>query len=309
MTYFSLDPYDTATFVPTLRQIFNRNDDAPTLSRPMHQFALVDSAFDYGKQQIKWKNESISLYSGVEHLSNLSSVSPQILQLSAPNTNEFEREIHRLAHHCDSRPMLSFLQSTVDAEELVNQWGKIFTVMTEDDNSPFLLRLADTRVLPALSTMSTLTLWKNLTQSVQEWLIVDRNGTLTALSCLPSSPPNFVNGAKGNEHEVDSLVITNQDLTHLLQMAEPDSVINMLAEHFPDLMPTSNHAHFYTQIAQVCALAKQYHIDAFPDVLAIATASVLTQGAICNDSKFIAMLQTHQWPSGQLNTVLQAFID
>lgn len=306
--YFALDPYQTTTFVPTLRQIFNCNGDAPTSPLPTYQFALIDSAFDYGKQQIKWKNESISLYSRVANLRNLTSVSPQLLQLSAPNSNEFEREIHRLAHHCDSRPMLSFLQSTVDAEELVNQWEKIFTVMTEDDHSPMLVRLADTRVLPALCTMATTTLWENLTQALREWLIVDRNGTLTALSCRLSSKSNIVKGKKGNEHNLDSLIITNQDLTHLLQMAEPDSVINVLAEQFPDLMPPSNHAHFHTQITQSCALAKQYHIDAFPDVLALATAFVITQGTICNDSKLTAMLQARQWSNGQLNTALQAFI-
>lgn len=309
MMYFAQDPYNTATFVPTLSQIFKHNNDAPTPSLQLHQFALIDSAFDYRKQQINWKNESISLYSGAEHLNNLASVSPRLLLLSAPTSDEFEREIQRLAFHCDGRPMLSFLQTTVDAEELVRQWEKIFTVKTEDDDSPFLVRLADTRVLPALSTMPTDTLWSNLTQSVQDWLIVDRNGTLQTLSCLPSSPPHFVNGAKSNEHEVGSLVISNQNLTHLLQMAEPDSVINVLAEQFADLMPPSNHARFYTQIAQSCALAKQYHIDAFPDVLAMATASVLTQGTICNDSKFIAMLQTRQWSSGQLSTALQAFIN
>lgn len=305
--YFALDPHDTTAFAPSLRLAFKAGDDSNAQTANSCYLALLDNAFDYGQKPLKWHAESLPVYSPAGRLAALNKVSPTLFLLSAPDSPEFEPEIRWLSRHCSGRPMLSFLHSKVSAKELSAQWQKCLMLKTTDDNEPYLLRLADSRVLPALATMPDTPLWQILTQSLNQWLIVGRTGAIHALP-LPVRTSATLFGDDKRDGEAADLEITDKDLHHLLIQGQPDNVIHVMAEQFPEVMPEREHAIFYAHIAQACQLTEQVGIDAFPDVLALAMASHLTQGQILKNAQVIKLLQERQWPSGQLSEVLDQYI-
>ena len=305
--YFSLDPHDTAALTSTLRQAFKAGDGSDAQISHFHYLALLDNAFDYENRPLKWHSEAVPVYGAAGHLAALNNVSPTLYSLSSPHSTEFEAEIRRVSRHCNGRPMLSFLRSQVSAEELSEQWQKCLLLTTKDDSEPYLLRFADSRILPALSTMPDTPIWQILTQSVSQWLIVGRTGTIQALP-LPEQESAITFRDQQQEVETADVEITDKGLQHLLMQGQPDSVINVMAEQFPEMMPKREHALFYERIAQACKLAEKVGIDAFPEVLALAMATHLSQGQILKNTQVIHLLQERQWPSGQLSEVLNQYI-
>lgn len=57
----------------------------------------------------------------------------------------------------------------------------------------------------------------------------------------------------------------------LVSAAEPDAVVNVLARDNPDVLPLQNRARCYDQVAAACHFAAQHQVEAFPDIVAIAT--------------------------------------
>lgn len=253
--YFALDPIDTAIFIPTLRQALHANHDSAAAAPAMYYLALVDSAFDHGLSPLKWTSAPVPVYSATGRLGDLSDVSPKLLLLSQPTRFEFEIEVRQLLKHCEGRPMLSFLQSQVSPEKSCEHWQQCLMLKTTDGSAPYLLRFADTRVLPALQTMPGSTLWNILTQSVSQWFIGARTGAIQRLDLAKIAPTTLANDGSPDGDATD-IELTDKDLTHLLREGQPDSVINAIAEHFPELLPERKHAIFYSHVAQVCALAQ-----------------------------------------------------
>lgn len=305
--YFAFDPHDTATLAPSLRQAFNSNIEISAQTSNGYCLALMDCAFDHGRRPLRWAAESVPVYRTTGRLAALSEVSPKLLVLSKPDSPEFEIEIRRLSRHCNARPMLSFLHSQVSAEELSEQWQKCLMLKTQDDSEPYLLRLADTRVLPGLATLPGTALWQALSQAVNQWVIIERTGMIQALNLAKPVPsPSSDDGNR--DGDAADMAITDKDLHHLLACCQADSVINAMEEQFPDLLPKSGHAKFYDHVAQACTLAEQHGIDAFPDVMALAMASHLTQGQVLRNLHLLQRLQQHQWQNGQLSEALSKYL-
>lgn len=305
--YFAFDPHDTATLAPSLRQAFNSNIEINAQASNGYYLALVDSAFDHGLRPLTWAAESVPLYRVTGRLAALSEVSPKLLVLSKPDSSEFEKEIHRLSRHCNARPMLSFLHSQISAKELSEQWQKCLMLKTQDDSEPYLLRLADTRVLPALATLPGTALWQALTQAVNQWVIIEHTGMIQALN-LAKRLPSTSSDEGNRDGDATEMAITNKDLHHLLACGQADSVINAMAEQFPDLLPEHEHAHLYNHVTQACKLAEQHGIDAFPDVMALAMASHLTQGQVLSNVHLVQRLQERKWQNGQLSEALSEYL-
>jgi hypothetical protein len=300
--YFAFDHHDTDTLTTSLRQQLGAPPTKVLATQATHFLALVDGAFDHGRQGLKWPRAINPLYQEAGPLAGLRGASPYLLALSEPSSADFASEIRRLSRHCNGRPMLSFLHCEVGADAVVELWQKYLMLKTANDDAPYLLRLADTRILPALATLPTPALWVALTSTTLQWLYIHRDGTLNALSL--SRPERAPVSVAPSHAENKKIELRDKDLQHLLHWGQADSVINAIAEHFTDLLPTQHHATFYRHITQACALAEMHHLEAFPDILALSVASHLTQGQLLDDERLLVLLQDRQWVNGQLNEQL-----
>ncbi len=298
--YFAFDNHDSVRFRAQLRDAFNAFNTADKSGAGSYLFALVDTAFDHGQKQLKWTGQSTSVYVENSRLEGLGEVTPKLLALSEPSSDAFVSEVRILSYHCNGRPMLSFLRSKVDAAVLVQQWQKCLMLTTPNDQEPYLVRLADTRITPSLASMPQTTLWKALTAPVDQWLLVGRQGELQTLDPLTMS--TFPNDAAAQDD--GDIEISDADISHLLACGLPDSVINAINENFTAMLPAQNRSEFYQQVAHACQAAQDFNIEAFPDVMALAMAHHLANGELLKNPALQARLKLHDWADGTLSNLL-----
>ena len=258
--------------------------------------ALIDTAFDYGSKPLRWHAETIPLYD-CEEMYQFLEVSPVLLPLTSGNQEQLTKEIAVLSDHCKNRPMLSFMATSLSINEVAVALRHFLKVTTEDGQS-FVLRFADTRILSALADVLRPASWHSLTHTLNAWYCINRVG---ALKQLP-----FV---EDNLKVQDKLTLNAQELVNLLERGQPDAVIDVIFEQLPDLVPNTHRAEFYRHIAEVCAYAKLHKVDAFPDMVALATLACATNNKLLSNPKLKSLLALGEWESGSLISKLEEFVE
>lgn len=259
-----------------------------------HWFALIDSAFDYGNRYLSWFGENVSKVYYQGRLANLAEVSPLLIMLSR-DAIQLEHELMRLLLHCNGRPMLSFIRSPLSAEEIREQWQSVLEVETEDAQS-FVLRFADTRVLPALS--GTAELWQRVAGRIAEWQIIGRTGNLERIA-LP----------EGSNTGAASIRIPDKTLEYLLKSGEADVLASVLDEHFPEILPTNQGARVYTRLVQVASFAEEHSLAGGTEIFALAVADFSAQNQLLEHPAFVPWLSQRSWQPGQLEDALGEFLE
>lgn len=259
--------------------------------------ALLDTAFDFGRTAPQWLTDALPIYHR-DTFERLRDVSPVLTPFDESGNEQWARQVARLCAYRSGRPMLSFVVTQASAEELREHWQSFLNVTTADDQG-FLLRFADTRVLPALAEGLDPISWRAFTAPLRGWLIINRAGQPEWLAL-----PNEIRTNQAPQ----PIRLTAHELARLLQRSQPDAVIDFLAEHFADLLPIEGRVALYERVAAACELAIRHRVEAFPDVAALAVAACLTEGAILRDPRLTALLQQHDWSSGSLNESLQQLL-
>ena len=250
-------------------------------------FALLDRAFDHDrKKTLRWPHASEALYKGSD---GIDAVSPTLLQMSSSTSEALTHEIASLLRYCQGRPMLSFVQSSLDIHDLAASWQDVKWAHTEDGQR-FLLRWADTRVLSFLPDVLHAHNWGRIAKPLLAWFTVDRFGDLQALKMGSVS-----SHCSEEPVHLGPLRLEDKELASLLDAAQPDVLINMLFEQIPDVLPVGvEQAKVYSCVQKACDFASQHGIDAAGDQLALAAATCLTEGAVLADSKLTGLLCSHQ---------------
>jgi hypothetical protein len=253
-------------------------------------FALLDKAFDHGsKSTMRWPHQTEAIYKGSH---DIEAISPTLLALSPHSSDALAQEMARLLRHCQGRPMLSFVQTTLEMSELTTAWQDVKWVHTEDGQR-FLLRLADTRVLSSLAQDLQPHNWERLCKPLLAWHIVDRVGSLQPLN-MPMAVPNGAETPKPHE-SLGAFQINDKELALLLDAAQPDVLINALFEQIPDVLPTgADQAKVHAWVRQACDLAVQHGLDASGDQLALAATACLTEGRALAYPALPGMLARYQ---------------
>lgn len=282
--YYAVDHCSTTVVLDELLNHLKRSPDSA------HTFALVDFAFDHGSQALVWTAPLVSLYSEGT-LTRLAAVSPSLALLETSDEETLVRQIKQLVRHASGRPMLSFVQTNLSAESLRAHWQAFLNVETEEGQR-YLLRWGDTRVLPALARSLSPDTWASITQPVDAWTFINRQGHLERLplSHKESQP----------SHPVGHIQLSTSALGLLLKEGEPDAVIQALHETLPHLLPQTDRAAFYDRISACCRLATNHSMEAFPDVLALASAECLSNGNMLADPRLKELLATGDWQPGKL---------
>lgn len=285
-TYYAVNPFDVATLQAQFLAEIGAHGDTG------HWLALMDTAFDHGSQAMRWPLPVWSAYHQGK-LASMQSLAPTLLELPPRSDAGFEPALAHLLAHCNGRPMLSFLKTALSPQALRESWQKVLKVRTED-HQLFILRFADTRTTPGIAAVLT-EAWARLSQGVDQWLYIDREGRLQNLSvAVPVNPASPTGGPQ------ETIRIDDQALARLLKHGQADAVASALEEHFPELlMPQSQGAQMYRQLNASCALAEKHGIEAFPDVVALAVSVALSEGELLQDAEFEQWLKQRSWePQG-----------
>lgn len=293
MSYYASDPANFDELAERLTEAFS------AAAHATNWYALVDMAFDEGTKPWPLATPHVSLYDG-SHLEQLRSVSPVLWEFPTHPPEAAVTLLRRLTRHAAGRPMLSFVGSKFSAAALSAALQPVLELETADGQS-FLLRIADTRVLPALPLALTATHWSLLCAPIDAWHVVDRFGKLTTLPMLSRTEDTFTPTSR--------IRLDDDELTALLQAGEPDALIRALEEGFAELMPQKSRAALYTEVTQVCALAQAHGIEGAPDRLALVLVNRMAGGQLCHDARLLQWLAQAQWKSGGFSEALGEFVE
>lgn len=262
-------------------------------------FALMDKAFDHGSQPLGANLVGEHCLYRRGRLEALREVSPYLIPLDSSNPEALRKILGRLLFHCRKRPMLSFLRSNRKGEELVEYWQDFLEVTTDDDQA-FLLRIADSRVLPALADC-TGRLWNDLANGIDEWWIINRVGDLEK---LPLPEAEAVRANEGAQASIDK-----KGFACLLDAGLPDALATQLQEHFPDLLAERGGAANYRLLQSTCALAKRHGLEAFPEQFSLSVAVLYSHGSLLDDPQFESWMMEKPWVGKVLEDVLGDYLE
>jgi hypothetical protein len=230
---------------------------AITQPEDVHWFALVDRAFDHGSPKQVPAPTVTPLYRRID-LESLLEVSPVLIPLEVGPMARFGSQLDALLEHCAGRPMLSFIASTGDAEDIAKAWEDLHFVHT-DDNQRFLLRFADTRTLYDLPWCLTPEHWAALHKIITCWIAPDRRGWLQQLPLSKAKP-------KAPRQ------LTTETLSRLTKSSFGDAVFSHWDVKKPELLPTENRAYFWGIVQTACNQADED--IGFGDLLALCQTAM-----------------------------------
>lgn len=274
--YLAVDSHHPNNWLNGLLQTIEAASD-------VHWFALVDGVFDHDRKPFASPVPKVPLYGQTSTLHELLPVSPYLLQLDRHAGASLRDVVTRVGAHCQGRPMLSFLASWQPADELVRVWQPCLQPVVEEDGSRYLLRFADTRVLPALPGAMNPTAWAQLTAPLMHWCYVDRAGTLQTLWLSESR-------MEPATYQRAQLVLPLSDVDRMVEAAMPDAIIDLMERMSPGTLPDTDKAQVYRLVAQASTLAKAHSVDATPDVVQLAAYALATDGAGLREPELLEVL-------------------
>jgi hypothetical protein len=287
--YFASDASHTATVCTALIEKIRAHPERNWL-------ALVDGAFDHGRPGPSLPNEHYPLYD-CDGLSDLLGASPFLIVLTAHDEAQLRVELANLVRHRKERPMLSFIGTSASASSINGNFRLFANAMTDDDQE-FLLRFADTRVLPGLPDALRQAYWDGMTCLLSDWIVIGRDGTPQALPLNADRAP-FKGGFQ----------LSPAEFARLVSNSEPDAVLDAIAESNPEALPEGNRAAIYDKVVASCSFAEKHKVRAFPDLVALAYLALLNDGKGLRDPKLSDMLLRSQWTAGSLINELADFVD
>lgn len=287
--YFACDASHTRAVCGTLLETMATRSGLTWL-------ALVDGAFDHGGADVPLPNERHALYD-CDGMTDLLAASPFLVVLNAHDEDQLKRELAALLRHRKERPMLSFIGTSAPTST-VNENFRLFANAVTEDEQEFLLRFADTRVLPGLAAALRQTYWDGMTCMLSEWIYIGRDGKAQALPLSANRPP-----LKG------PFRLSSAEFAMLVANSEPDAIMDAIAESNPEAFPDIPRIAIYHRVAAACSFAEKHDVQAFPDLVALTYLALLNEGRGLKDPKLSDMLLRSQWIAGSLVNDLISFID
>ena len=292
MTYFAVADSDVRSLVSEAEHLLTAGNHKD------HWLAMLDTAFDHDRRAFSWSKPSARLYR-MGRLEALASFSPLLCHLSTHNSSELEKDLIGLIHHASGRPMLSFLRSEHSAHDLAQRLQSLLEIHTTDGQA-FVLRLADTRVAPAIAVAFLFEHWVHLTRDIDRWIIVNRRGQLESLKLHGHLQPTTAVGA--------TITLSDPELDELIKFGEADALTQSLFEGFPELLPKLHRAGFHETLSDVCVFARRHRITAFPELVSLGVATVATSGKILIHPGLAPWLEARTWARGQFEDGLTEFM-
>lgn len=264
-----------------------------------HWFLLIDSAFDYHEPDDvtatppPYAASALSLYQH-EELAGLQAAAPVLYPVAYEElcSEAGKARLQQILAFTTARPMLSVLASSLEIGELIRYWEPYHFVRSEEGQR-YLLRMADTRVSASLPRILATEQWAALSHPLLQWRIIDRQGKWLQLR-LPNHQTNVIS---------PPLLLSDKQQAALLASAEPDTVFDFIQAQQPDLIPAQP-ATCYAWLQASSALARQYQIEGWPEIVDLGMMACMTHGASNQELAIINILKQRKYIPGQLLTAL-----
>ncbi len=286
--YFAVDPCNPVLVTDAIMAAIDKRPE-------LNWFALVDGAFDAEEKSTPEFTQKFCLYDS-DALHELMAVSPYLVELPAMDTILLRTMLMKLARHRRNRPMLSFVASAHCGQDLAERWKKLVNIRGTDQTE-FILRFADTRILENLPDCPQGRLWQALSANIEEWLYPDRAGTVVPL--MPGR----------STEECTGIMLTDEEFGFLVEAGTPDHVVSIVERDYPELLPEKEHSRFHQYIMQICKFASEHNIQAFSDIVGMTVYALATQKDIRGDRDLINLLRTNEWKQGALIDSLVSLVD
>ncbi|AMR76493.1 DUF4123 domain-containing protein [Cupriavidus nantongensis] len=272
--YYAVESRDPGIWLDGLLQ---RIDGAPDV----HWSALVDGVFDHEGKPFAAPVQRYPLYGDTGALRELLPAAPYLLPLDGMASVERRDLLAALGTHCLGRPMLSFVASWQSAERLAELWQPCLQPVIADDDTHYLLRFADTRVLSALPVVLSLEGWNRLTAPLVQWHLVNRQG---ALDMLALTEPR----AEPEAYRDEPLMLSQEELDRMVDAAMPDAVLDMMYRE--TLLPDIGKTKAYRLVARACEVARMYRIESALDIALLALYAMAKGEASLEAPEFLQWL-------------------
>ncbi|GGB93568.1 DUF4123 domain-containing protein [Pseudoduganella buxea] len=286
--YFAVDPCNPVLVTDAIMAAIDKRPE-------LNWFALMDGAFDADEKSTPEFAQKYCLYDS-DALHELMAVSPYLVELPAMNAISLRTMLMKLARHRRNRPMLSFIASAHSGQDIAGRWKKLVNIRGTDQTE-FILRFADTRILESVPGCPQGRLWQVLSATIEEWNYPDRAGEVV-----------FLKPARTAE-ECSEIVLTDEEFGFLVEAGTPDHVISIIERDYPELLPEKDHAKFYIKIAEARRLSLEYDIESFPDIVGISIYALVSKDDIRTDSRLLSLLRSASWIRGNLIDNLYDLLD
>ncbi|WP_423392093.1 DUF4123 domain-containing protein [Burkholderia sp. LMG 21824] len=202
---------------------------APALRERMHAVARNDAV--------------IVLYEGVYDGDDLLAISPCVVPLPADAAAR-GAILETVLRETSGRPMVSLLHGARETVALAAHLRGQMEAIAAVDDEAFLVRLADTRCLPAWLAALTPAQRRRFTDGIDAWHVFDRTGALVAL--------DFGTAGEAADGEADAgrsgepYVLDDEQIERLRQAAKIDTLIfhvRQRPESFGRLVATPSQVH------------------------------------------------------------------
>ncbi|AFQ48500.1 DUF4123 domain-containing protein [Burkholderia cepacia] len=185
----------------------------------------------------------VVLYEGVYDGDDLMSISPCVVPLPADAAARIAM-LEIILRETSGRPMLSLLHGARDTAALAAHLRGQLEASAAADGETFLVRLADTRCLPAWLATLTPAQRRRFTDGIDAWHAFDRTGALVALALDDAGEVAGDGEDAGRSGE--PYVLDENQVERLRQAAKIDTLIfhvRQRPESFGRLVATPSQAH------------------------------------------------------------------
>lgn len=186
-----------------------------------HLMALVDHALLPDLDLFgRWPGRIPAVFNLTGHLSSDDSIAPLLIALPE-KIHERPAAIAYLLRRCNGQSMFSLLAGKIPPDQVAEHLTTLTRVLLPPDASPYLLRFADTRIVPALN--------RHLADDQREQLF----GAFTHWAYLGrDARPTIIRGSGRSELPPEGPIeLTSMQFDAFLRACLPDNFIPILREH------------------------------------------------------------------------------
>jgi hypothetical protein len=292
MTFIAANPGDVESQVDQALSFAQKASE-----QALHPVLMLDAAFDTeaGNKGLsgmsKW-----ALYAETQWHA-LGDSGPLLYPLP-PSTSDCRKFLWRALHHAKGRPMASMLVSRTEVFDLLTYWRPMVAVIDPDGDS-MLLRWADTRCSVCLPNALSPEHWRQLTNPLGAWWVVNRFGEWEALP-LQTAPGHSLAG--------EALEISAAELGALIEAGMPDSILAVISDQVPDLLPEAARASAYQTATRALELGKKHGISGTPDLVALTIFALGEGDEALGGESLLEILRSHSGSGLPLSKRLQSLL-
>lgn len=186
-------------------------------------------------------------------------VSPLLCQLETSQPETIATQVELLLKVTAGQPMLSFWLSPREREEIYSHFDHYFEVTILPEKLRYILRYADTRILPNLLSALNNEQKTQFLGPFTQLIYFNREGKMQDQSCAPETAI-----------AQKPLTLDEQQFDQMMDASLPDQLIASLKTEARFMQKLHHPSQAYDWILHICALARADGVNEFADVRAWA---------------------------------------